>query len=112
MPRINPIMKPPPIIRLGTEKANIVAPQILLLSGLSRRRVEPSSTSSPKANPKVASEYIRLGSLPDDPGSVGIMLGNHVVTMIKPAAFVNIKSAATKENRISRLIFSLNSLFF
>jgi hypothetical protein len=36
--------------------------------------------------------------LPDDPGRVGIMFGNQVVTTIKPTAFNSIKNAAAREN--------------
>ena len=106
---MKPIMKPPPIITVGTENTITIMPQAFLFAGLMRSIKEPINIMALHTSPiavKLANGTVSF----DVPGIVGITQGNQVETAPKSAAFVNIKIPAIRE-KAKAFDFSLRLIF-
>ena len=108
MPKMKPIMNPPPITALGIENATKVIPNAFLFVGLLCSIMELSNIMAPHMSPRVVRILNGTESL-DVPGIVGIIQGNQVVTAPRSSALINIKIPAIRE-KVNVLDFSIRPI--
>lgn len=109
IPNMKPIMNPPPMITLGTENTIIIIPHTFLFAGFRLSIRVPSNTRTPQIEPTVASSSSNVGSLPVEPGRIGMIPIDHLATIPRATALINIKIPADKVKVF--VDFSLTSLF-
>ncbi len=72
----------------------------------------PSNTRKPNIKPKVVRRYRTVVSLADDPGSVGIIPGNHVAAAPRSAVLINMSIPAIRDKIKAFVGFSLWFRYF
>jgi len=97
MPKMKPIMNPPPVIMLGMENTIIIMPHAFLSPGLMRSIIDPNITRAPHISPTAVILANGGAALLADPGSVGKIQGNHVAATPTATALQTIKIPATRD---------------
>jgi hypothetical protein len=77
MPKMKPIMNPPPVITLGIENTIISIPHAFLFSGLNRNIIAAKNTRAPHISAMTAIVANGTVALLSDPGSVGKIQGKY-----------------------------------
>lgn len=109
---MKPIMNPPPVTMLGIENTSIMIPHAFLCAGLMRSSMAPSNTRTPNIRPTAVRRKRTVVSLADDPGSVGIIPGNHLAATPRSAVLLNIKIPAIRDKVKAFVGFSLRLIYF
>jgi hypothetical protein len=98
MPRMKPIMNPPPVITLSSENAIIIILHAFIFSGLMRSIIAPNNTRTPQISPTDAIAENGTVALFSDPGRVGKIQGNNVPATPTATAFQTIKTPEARDN--------------
>lgn len=112
IPKINPMMNPPPVITLGIENITIIMPHAFFFTGLKCSIIAPINTITPTIKPIAVRLYRTVVSLADDPGSVGIISGNHLAATPKRVVLLIIKIPAIKDKIKALFDFSFGFIIF
>lgn len=107
IPKMKPIMNPPPVITLGIENIITIAPQTFLFKVPARSIIAPNNTNAPHVNPMAAMLVNGTAALLSDPGSVGKIQGNHVPATPTAIALQTINIPATRDHVKPFVGFSL-----
>ena len=97
MPKMKPIMNPPPVITLDIENNIISIPHAFLFSGLIRNIIAPSNTRAPHISPMTAIVANGTVALLSDPGRVGKIQGKYAPATPTATALQTIKSPAIRD---------------
>ena len=115
MPKMKPIMNPPPVITLGTENTIIIIPHAFLFSGLIRNIIAANNIRAPHINAMTEIVVNGTVALLSDPGSVGKIQGKYAPATPTATALQTIKNPAIRdkvEARFSIWLISYNSRAF
>ena len=104
---MKPAMKPPPVIKLGTENTIIIIPHAFLFSGLIRNIIAANNIRAPHISAMTAIVVNGTVALLSDPGSVGKIQGKYAPATPTATALQTIKIPAIREKEKARFDFSL-----
>ena len=106
IPKMKPIMNPPPVITLGTENTAIKIPDAFLYSGLIRSIIAPNNTRTPHVNAMTEIVVNGTDALLSDPGRVGKIPGKYAPATPTATALQTINNPATRDNVKALVDFS------
>jgi hypothetical protein len=87
-------------------------PHAFLFEGLTRNIRAPNNIKTPNINPATASSVRNVGSLPVDPGSVGMIPINHYATTAKATELISMRTSAVRDKLKALVGFSFCGLAF
>ena len=112
MPKMKPIMNPPPVITLGIENTVISIPHAFLFSGLVRSIIAANNTRASHISAMIEIVANGIIALSSDPGSVGKIQGKYVPAAPTATALQAIKSPAVRDSVEALVDFSVWPICF